>query len=155
MAQEPNITDNVLRVLRYLGLEKHLAVEALGPDERYVILRACDFMALEYMTVNGWSRDPGPVSRRMHGGSRCSFREPGGVRPALQMSQMWDGVTYLDGETPVHYFLADLDAEAPNLTQPFQSIKHGIMALWHKVSGSKTDQRDIARMLDKRLGPEA
>lgn len=155
----PNVIEtpllrNICRHLRELGLAGHVRVTGENRQGTAAEIEPLDFRLLEHMALNGWPRDPGPVSRAIHRGTRGAFREPHGVKPNMQGAiKPWPGRTP-DGKRPAHRFEADLDATAPNVTRPLQSLRHGFMFLVHKVTGRKTDQEDIARMQDERFGKE-
>ena len=144
----PNITDNVMRVLRHLGLEESLKVTSAAKDRVYAW--PLDDSLLEHMVLNWWSRDM-PMAAETHHGTKISFREPGRVAPALQVC-MHQPTAQESADAPAKYFFEiDLDYSAPSLTNPLSWFRHGWEVIANAVSGHLTDQAKISSMLDRRF----
>ena len=143
---------NVRRLLRHLGLEDAIFITSdpedesslYGwPDSRHTLFT--------YAIDNQWEPDLVLASHAFHG-SALAMRESGGVRPAFQI--YFFPFRSADARLP-YYIGIDLDEEAPSLRRPHQALMHGFRALKHTLTGTKTSQEYIAKLLDKRIGPNA
>lgn len=139
----PTAALNISRVLHHLGLGKSVVITEAHEDR--VFAWPVDDSLMRHVVLHEWPQDPKRSVEHYHGG-RISFREPGGVRPALQ------AVFHPASEgSPWLYFVElDMDEAAPNTMLGL--IRHGWEVLRNTITGSKTDQAKIARMLDERFG---
>ena len=133
-----NIYDNVQRILRHYGLDKDVSITRTEPDR--VFGWSCHSRILEFVIAHNWNPDDRVIAGAAHG-TQYSFREPGGVRPALQICFH----PYID-----KYFLEfDLDYASP--AGGFWSfLTHAKEVVLNFLTRTKTDQEKIARLLDKR-----
>lgn len=148
-----NITANVLRVLAHHGLADSVALTKAEDDR--VFGWATDSRLLESVVLNRWPMDLDNSAEHYHG-TAISYREPGGVQPALQIcvhSVRTGDEANAEGRK---YFLEmDLDYAAPSIRHPISLLKHAVEVVANAVTHGKTDQIKIAAMLDRRFGTEA
>lgn len=134
---EPTIEDNLARILRHYGLLDHVHLTLFEPDRGW---GWADAMLFNLIVAQGWDPSLRDVAEHEHG-TKVSFREPNGVRPALQVCFH----PFMD-----HYFV-ELDFD---LASPWSGIggflTHSWEVLTHWLTGSKTNQARISAMLDKR-----
>lgn len=141
---EQGVGNNVRRVLANLGLADSLTITRC--DEDRVWAWPVGDVLLRHIVLNGWRMDVPEAADAMHG-TGVSFREPGGVSPALQIC-----FHPADPDSPAPYFLElDIDFHAPDWRHPIAVAGHGLEVFKNWVSGSKTDQGKIAAALDKRF----
>jgi hypothetical protein len=144
MNTAPTALDNINRVLSHYGLRDNFVATDVRPDRVYGW--PTDDAILRHMVLNRWPADPGCVAQEEHG-TAISYREPGGVHPALQAC-----VHIAPPGYPWPYYLElDLDFHAPNIKHPFATIQHGGEVLHNLITHSTTDQAEIARLLDRRF----
>jgi len=129
-------------MLRYYGLDRHVSITKVETDR--VFGWAYDSKLLEFAISNGWNPDDRFSAGITHG-TQFSFREPGGVRPALQ-------VCFHPYHTPTtsSYFLEiDLDLASP--AGGWRSFFiHAGEVIANLITRKKTDQDKIAKLLNKR-----
>lgn len=132
---------NVLRVLKHLGVERSIRITLVKADR--VFGWPVSDELLRHVVLNQWRQDPPADVQRMHG-AFISFREPD-VRPALQVV-----LHRADNSDAWPYFVElDLDENAP--VGAWGEIRHGWELLRNAVTRRKTDQAKIAAMLDQRF----
>jgi hypothetical protein len=131
--------DNIVRGLKALGLDD--AVEITSLDEDRVWGWPVGSRLFAYMIQNKWNLDISAAADSFHG-TKYSFREPGGVHPALQICY------HAHKEKP--FVEIDFDLSAPN-----GGIGSFFGHAWEVVSNTvlrrKTDQARVAKLLDKRF----
>lgn len=139
---EATAYNNIMRVLRHLGLDKTLTVYGVGVDRIYA--SPIGTTLEDYAKSHQWMRDPACIVERLHGGG-WSYREPDGTHPAMQL--VFHPVA--DSRIVVEI---DLDESAP---------VDVVGALWHlkevatnHIFNRKTDPKTIAYLLDRRFGKE-
>ncbi len=125
---------NIERVLRHIGMLEHVTVLSESQD-RVRARYAAEFLAY---VIEHFDRDPGKPT--LHPGAWASYREPGAVMPALQVCFREDATADID-----------LDLAAPFGGDVASLVTHGTEVLWHWLSGRKSNQRRIARWLDRRF----
>jgi hypothetical protein len=140
MAQKPEVTAraNIERALAHLGLLSCVVITAEADDRVYGI--PVDGSLRRYVREAGWRKDPGDPSG-LHDGALESWREPGAVIPALQVCFLKDGRVEID-----------LDIAAPLGGDVVSFVVHAAEIAWHWLTRSKTDQKRMAKLLDKRFG---
>lgn len=132
-------SENIGRALRCVGLADDVDLVAEAADR--VFYRPSPRLRGKLVT-RGWTRDP--VSPEMlHAGAEESWREPGAVMPALQICFLRGGLVE-----------ADLDFAAPLGGDVVSAVVHFGEFLWHTVTGTRTNQRRMARALDRRFGKD-
>ena len=135
--------ENIERLLRHLGLEDAVVITRELEDR--VFGWPVGDKLLTRMLAENWPRDPKRVSERFHGSS-VAFREPGDPVPALQV------VLHFHPERtwPARYFVElDLDEGSPYGLRG--ALRHAWQVIRNALTGGKTDQDRIARLLDRRL----
>jgi hypothetical protein len=144
MTDKPNIVDNVRRILAHYGLEHVVAVspEAVEEDRFYGWPNGHDLLV--FMVLNRWPEDPQWAAEHHHGEDCISFREPGNVRPALQVVLHPNRTPQ---ETPYGPYFIEFDCDEG------KGVRHGIEVIRNAVTRKKTDQAVIAALLDKRFNP--
>lgn len=170
MTSEPTAQQNILRVLRHLGLADSVTIT--DPEGKYPNKFFCwprgDGL-IKRAVLKRWKRDPKFASMHFHG-TDAAFREPGGVHPCLQVCfhETADyvvqcerhGVVPPEWLTPEfvqaqEYFIEiDLDESAPG-KNPINLLWHGAEVLRSQMFGKSTDQNRIAKLINKRFGKEA
>lgn len=134
---------NVERVLSELGLLQYVSItdDASEPDRVYgwpigpYLRRHC--------VENKWVHDLKMAAEHHHGEGSDSFREPGGFHPALQVVFHPQDFGYESVEL-------DLDFSAPGV-DVVDTLRHAAEVIGNAVHHAKTDQAEIAAMLDKRF----
>jgi hypothetical protein len=96
-----------------------------------------------YCKENGWYRDPHFAADAEHGDGTRSYREPDGVRPAMQMC--------FHPYPPGEFVEIDYDYAAPQADVESALIHLGEVVS-HDITHGKTSQERIAQMLDRRFG---
>ena len=133
----PTIKDNLGRILRHYGLESHVALTRYEEDRAWGWAGGRLF---DLIVAQGWDPDIGAVAQGLHG-SKVAFREPRGVRPALQVCFH----PYKDA----YYVELDFDYASPS--GGFTSFwVHTWEVLHNWWTGAKTNQAKVAKLLDKR-----
>jgi hypothetical protein len=150
--QKITIATNVNRILRHYDL--HTDVYITSSDIDRVWGWSYDGKLLEFVITKDWNPDDRLVSKTGHG-TQFSFREPGGVRPALQVC-FHPVASIVDFERPSdkvfknHYFL-EIDFDYASPSGGFWSLLAHIAEVFTNfVTRRKTNQRKISKMLDKR-----
>jgi len=137
-----SILDNVNRILRHYGLDKDVAITKVEVDRAYGW--AYNSKLLEFVIAKNWNPDD-RVSSKIHHGTQFSFREPGGVRPSLQI-----GFHPCDTAIAKYYFLEfDFDYASP--AGGFKSfLTHAREVVSNFFTRGKTDQTKVEQLLEKR-----
>jgi hypothetical protein len=136
----PSIRTNVERVLAHLGLLDVVVITEVEADRVYGW--PVDGRLRSYVEASKWHKDIKVVTKHFHGNG-VSFREPNGERPAMQI---------VFHSTPAGDFVEmDLDKAAP------VDVVNGVIHLEEVAENAllhrKTDQAEIAELLDKRFPP--
>ncbi len=147
----PSIRDNITRLLKANGITGVEFTDELHPDRVFAfdVERSALVHCIRYRGVS-WHEDArGLELRKFHGPSAIgSFREL--ASPSMQI--VMHAISDLSPNRRDVYFLElDVDHEAP--VTPVKLLVHGSEVLVNAVTRSTTDQIDIARRLDARLGP--
>lgn len=129
--------ENIARVLAHLGLSDAVVITAEEADRVYAV--PVDGTIRRYVREAGWTKDPTDPSA-LHDGALESWREPGAVIPALQVCFLRDGRMEMD-----------LDIAAPLGGDVVSFVVHAAEVARHWLSRTKTDQKRMARLLDKRF----
>ena len=137
----PTIVDNVIFWLKAHELQGSICITSNADDRCYAWPRGNQL--LNYMVENGWNPDPNWAGELMHG-TQYSFREPGGVHPAMQVC-----VHPAIGKNPPYFFEIDFDLSSPagGIGDFFVHAGEVIIGLF----GSKTNQEKVAELLHERL----
>jgi len=119
----------------------------------YVILTLADRYRAFGWPVGGklrkltekWDQDPFDIEEYLHGEGAQSFREPGGVFPAMQ-------VNYFAGDpaTGVEFVEIDFDYASP-LADPISFLIHAGEFLWNWLGGNTTNQETVRKLLEWRF----
>jgi hypothetical protein len=142
------IVDNVIRWLVAHQLTGSLVITSNAEDRCFAWPRSNQF--LEYMISHNWNPDMSWASEMMHG-SQYSFREPGGLRPAMQVC-----LHPAQGkrDTPWPYFL-EIDFDLSSPLSGFRGfVGHAGEVITNLFSRKKTNQELVAGLLDERLKKE-
>ena len=131
---------NILRVLRHHGLES--AITDIEEHADRIFARPDGQALWLYVRENRWTRDPVSPAK-LHPGAVVSYREPGAVMPAMQVC--W----FLDGRVEI-----DLDFAAPLGGDLASLVVHGFEVAWNWIRLRKTNQKQMAKALDRRFGKE-
>jgi len=135
------ITENVRRLLKHWGLDSSVRITKAAVDRVYGW--DDNGLLLKFVIANAWVPDNPAFSLAFHG-AITSFREPGNVSPAMQ-------VTFhpMSSAYATNYFVEiDLDYAAPTTIPGF--FKHAKEVISNVVTRRKTDQKKIAKLLTKR-----
>jgi len=142
-ALAPGAALNIRRLLAELGLAGTVVITREEADRVWGWPVASGL--LDQVIQRGWTPDVGRAAEAMHG-TKVSYREPGGVRPALQICFHPAGP-----DAPAPYFLElDIDEAAP-LGGPLSFLVHAKEVVVNTVLRRKTSQARIAKLLDKRF----
>ena len=145
------IRQNLDRLLARLGMDGMIVFTRDGPDRcfgwpRFYSSEACRKCPVLHVVLNGWNPELRESAEYFHG-TESSFREPGGVTPALQVS--------FHKTAPGHkvpYFVEmDIDLAAPDWRHPVRLLQHAAEVSWNAATGQKTDQERVAKLLDQRF----
>ena len=132
---------NILRVLRHHGLES--AITDIEEHEANIFARPDGRRTLWlYVRENRWTRDPVSPAK-LHPGAFVSYRERIAGKPALQVCWLRDGRVDID-----------LDFYNPWGGDLVSFIGHGAEVAWNLLRRAKTNQKQMARALGRRLGRE-
>jgi len=140
----PTAEQNIRRALKCLALDRSISITSFEDDAVYGWPDLAHSLFVRCIREQ-WVPDIVTAAQAFHG-TVLAMREPGGVRPAMQVYFI---------PAPGAYFIGiDLDEEAPALRHPINTLRHGWRVLWKTVTRRQKDQDFIARLLDKRFGPE-
>ena len=132
-----NVSSNVWRVLLHLGIAGYVVITKVDEDR---VWGWADHRLLDYMVSHEWDPDERASALHIHG-TKYGFREPGGVRPALQVLLHPSGARY--------FVEMDLDYASPS--GGFTSfLTHATEVIYNFVTRKKTNQDKIAALLNKR-----
>ena len=148
MGAEITSLDNVLRGLRHLGLEDAFIPVRVEEDRVYGWDR--DGALLAYVELMNWDTDLVEIANAFHGGQvKLSAREPmqngQAVCPAMQI------VFY---SWPPNFVSIDYDIASPLTWNIVSTLFHIAEVVWHWITGTKTSQKRISKLLDRRFGKE-
>ena len=132
----PTARQNIERALRHTYLFDLVEVTGEAEDRIYAV----PHFDAELLCGMGWTEDPKCVARKMHEGAVESYREPGAVMPALQITFLKDGKVDID-----------LDLAAPLGGDVASAVVHFCEVVWHKVSRTKSNQQRMAEWLNRRF----
>ena len=133
---EPTIESNLARILRHYGLADHVHLTMFEQDRAW---GWADPLLFNLIVAQGWDPSLRDIAEWEHG-TKVSFREPRGVRPALQVCFHPFGESY--------FVELDFDLASPWGLRGFWT--HAWEVVGHWLTGSKTNQTRISAMLDKR-----
>lgn len=137
-----SITRNVVAWLKHHNLFDAVKITRAEADR--VFGWPVESRLLDYVVKNGWDSDPSWAALMQHG-TKTSFREPNGVRPAMQVCFH---TNHVDGE-PRLFVEIDFDYASPS--GGFTSfLTHASEVVSNTVARTKTDQSKIEAMLKKR-----
>ena len=158
MGAEITSLDNVLRGLRHLGLEDAFIPVRVEEDRVYGWDRGGALLA--YVKLMNWDTDLIEIANAFHKGNFrvndfvvgevvLSAREPmkngQAVYPAMQI------VFY---SWPPNFVSIDYDIASPLTWNPVSTLIHIAEVVWHWITGTKTSQKRISKLLDRRFGKE-
>jgi len=139
------ILTNVSRILRHYGLYTDVFITSEDIDR--VWGWSLDGRVLEFVVAKNWNPDDRLISKVGHN-TQFSFREPGGVRPALQIC--FHPAVNQETSRKNHYFL-EIDFDYASPSGGFWSLLAHIKEVFiNFLTKRKTNQKKISRMLDKR-----
>lgn len=148
------IRSNVEFVLEQLGIQGLEWTDTTRPDRVFGFDRNRQLL-VHYMRYSGpgqhWHLDGrGPELAHFHGKSALySFRENA---PNCSMQVVFHAISDASPSREDSYFVElDVDHQAP--TNPVKLLVHGEEVLVNAITGSTTDQIDIAHRLALRFGP--
>jgi len=146
--------DNVTRALAHLGLDDLIAITREEADR---VFGWPDPRLRERLEARGWLRDPNLIAGRMHGSGSRSYRDPSGEHPAMQIvfhpdprAATGPGAASC---TNLDFVEIDLDFSAPGVDVA-DTVRHLGEVAHNAWAHCKTDQNEIARMLDRRFGKD-
>lgn len=137
------IEQNVTRLLKFFGLAHDVFVSRVEEDR---IFGWSSGELLTYMIRHDWNPDDSWAAKFAHG-TKYSFREPGGVQPAMQVC------IHPTPDKKGYFVEIDFDFSAPS-GGLFSFVRHTGEVLENAITQTKTDQKKIARGLTKRGIPE-
>jgi hypothetical protein len=141
MKSTPTAYDNIMRGARALGIDHMFCVLSAGADRilgvPYASPESISITPLETFCRAHWQRD---AINTLHGPGVRSYREANGLHPAMQICFRPDGMVDIDYD-----YAAPVDVVG--------AFWHWGEVLMNRLRRSKTNQKRIAAMLDKRFGP--
>ncbi len=146
-SKEATALSNISRALNELDLYYYFTNYRERADRPYGIdaTPLLTFEALRSkLAARDFRRDPGKPLQSSHPGGLESWREGGAVSPALQICLLENGDVDID-----------LDFFNPWGGDLVSFIGHGLEVLWHWIRGTHTNQRLMAKALDRRFGVKA
>lgn len=137
------ILENVTRLLKHYGLETDVVITSVAEDR--VFGWPTTSRILDFMIVRGWNPDD-RLTAGVHHGTQFAYREPGGVRPALQIC-FHPHTSSIGG--PAYFLEIDFD-----YASPAGGIGSFFIHVWEVICNfltrRKTNQQKISRLLNKR-----
>lgn len=141
------VGENVRRMLRHYALAEAVWLTAELEDRVFGWPNGHDLLA--FVIAERWNPD-GRHAAALHHGTQFSYREPGGVRPALQCCFHAVASAGATEARQGRYFV-ELDFDYASPAGGWWSfVIHAGEVLTNVLTGAKTDQGRIARGLDRR-----
>lgn len=142
MTRTPTARENILRKLKYLGLDEEIEIDCVEVDRVFGWPKEGDRILKFVCIEQGWPKDPTFVSEYFHS-TPAAYRERGVTFAALQIAFHWYG----EG-----VYALELDHDLANPHRfPWGTIGHALESLGMRtVKGKrrKTNQAKIAAIMD-------